>query len=306
MTWKSFFYFFGLSCKPLDYDKGIRGNRLSLWSASINVILLIIVVLECIFGKFVTSYWSGHILRRLALNIFSVTAAVNLISAHLNESNEDFFWGLHDRSRKSRNYKATRSLKLKNFLEILNLAINFLGWVIVTVQAGLYIGISEVGRLLPCHIAYKVSIIKFCYFMDVLSFQLDELNRLVLSNKKKESAEQLKLCWKMKQQINKIFGWSLMFICGMLIVAAVSALNSNYENLGLNRYTFSVAFAYIEVLTVALTCQKIATKQSAIKTLLFSRANGPNEMLILQMLHQNLEVSPLQICRINHQFIVSV
>lgn len=195
MTWKSFFYFFGLSCKPLDYDNGIRGNRLALWSASINAILIIIVVLECLFGIFVPTFWNNNFIRQMALVSFSTTATVNLISATLNETNENIFWGLHDRSgERSLNYKPSRSVKFKFFLEILNLAMNLLGWILVTSQTGLYMGILAVGRYFPCHIAYKGSIIKFCYFMDVLAVQLDELNRLVLLNKNEESAKQLRHC----------------------------------------------------------------------------------------------------------------
>lgn len=307
MGWKEFFYIFGLSCKPFNYDKGIRGNGLALWSATVNVVLLIIVIVEAIFDKLFPSYMNENILSHLILLFFSTTASVILISTRFNESNENEFWELHNKmSRNPRKYKPTRSLKFNMSLELVDLAINLLGVIVLTITAGLYIGILKIGRYYPCHIAYKVSIMKFCYFMDVLAFQLDELRSLVILDKKKESAKQMKNCWRMRELINQIFGWPLMFNCGMLIVAAVSSLHLNYEKPELNQFSFSVIFAYIAVFNVAYTCQKISTKYTAIKALLFAKAKHCNEMLILQMIHQNLEVSPMKIFRTNHEFIISV
>lgn len=112
--------------------------------------------------------------------------------------------------------------------------------------------------------------------------------------------------------MNRIFGWSLMFNCATLILHAVSMIHSIFEHLQVsghtveNRYTFAVVFAYIEIVIIATTSKKIETKLSEVKKSIFSMNGISKEILVIQLHHQNMEVSPLQICKINNEFIVTV
>lgn len=307
MNWKNFFYVFGLSCKSLESGKGLRGNILASWSLTVNVILLIIVAAISVLENIFPSAWDDHFLRHLVLQSFGLVSFFDLLSVQLNAGYEGQFWKLHECSIKNFcKYKPTCSFKFKVYLEILNLVLNLLRAVFVICVFRLDEALQKI-RFIHFHITHKLYLMKLCFFMDVLAFQLDELNRLVLANKAKESAKQLKHCWKMKQMIHKIFEWPLMFNCGLLIIGAINTVHLLYnKKLGFNAYVVGVAFAYIEVLIVGFTCQIIETKLITVKKSIFARSRSSNEMLIVQLHHQNMELSPLQICRINNQCIVSV
>lgn len=306
MAWKIFFYLFGLSCKPLDYAKGIRGNLLALWSLTINALLLAIVVTIVVLENIYPITGNDHFLRHFLMQYSGITAIVNLISVQLNSGFECEFWKQHDRNGpKLRKYKPSRSFKFKMFFELLNLALLFFVTASVLVAFGFNAAL-DTRRYFPCYIALKVSIMKFCFFTDVLAFHLDELNRLVKWNRKKGSAKQLRHCWQLKRLLEKIFGWPLLFNCGVLIIGTVHTIHLFYENLKNNVLIFTFIFAYTDLFIVGFVSHIIERKITAIEGSIFSKSRIDNEMLILQLQHQNLKVTPFRICQINHEFVVSV
>lgn len=306
MAWKSFFYLFGMSRKIGDSAKGLRCNYLAYWSVAINAILLIFVAAIVVLENIIPTTYNDHFLRYLALQALGIVALFELISVQVNGSYECQFWKLHDRLGVNFcKYKPTRSFKFKMFVELSILVLNLFAAFYEFLVFGL-IEVLDKRRYFPYQIALRIYLVKFFFFIEVLAFQLDELNRLVFANRMKESAKQLKLCWQMKKWIHKIFGWSLAFHSGLLLIAAVNVLHMLYENLGPNSIIIVVFQAYIQVYFVGFACQIIGSKLLVTKKLLFLRTRSSNEMFAVQLHHQNLEVSPLQICKINNQFVASV
>lgn len=129
-----------------------------------------------------------------------------------------------------------------------------------------------------------------------------------MANKMKASAKQLRRCWQMKKLIHEMFGWPLVFYFGLLIIGAVNVLHMLYETLKLNYDIILVFFAYFEIYLVGIAGQTVASKVTVVKKSLFAKTRSSNVglTLVIQINHQNMEVSPAQICRIDNKFVASV
>lgn len=306
MSWRNFFFVFGMSCKAFDFEKKIRGNCMALWSLLSNTIFAICVTAVLVLEIFYPHAWNDHFLRYVSLQIFSITALSDLISVRVTTSCECEFWKLYDLlNLQRRKYQPSRLFKWQTAFHLSDLVFYALKITSQLFKNG-FIKTLESSRYFSCLIVYKIFVLKFCFFMDVLAFNLNESNCFLFSNKKQQSKKQIKKFWRMKQQIDKIFGFPLILNCAVVVSGAVSSINIFYKNMGERILIVPIIFAYIEVFVLGFACQLVAKKLTTIKHTVFSRAIASNEMLILQLHHQSLEVSPLQIFVTDHKLIVSV
>lgn len=165
----------------------------------------------------------------------------------------------------------------------------------------------------------RVVVMKLIYFTGKLELCLDHL-RLLLSYQivpiGGDRCLQIlwRLCWRMSKLIKAMVGLPMALLCVLFVSGTI--LNTYtvviyFNNKKLEIYAIlAVIGITIEIFVVSKSCHNCFNCYRCIKGLVHKLQSGfsefTTESLTLQLMHQNISFSPMQMFTIDHIFVVSV
>lgn len=317
---KTFFYFLGFSLKT-PVTMSIKSWS-SIWSHVSFIFLTITLLMTTFLQLNIKFEFSYNVLRMFTIWLTNFLTFVCLASIAMGRKKEALFWTSFEIFSKTNGIFVVLSKSLV-FWSNVKLTIFIASMFFPTIKvAFMFLRKSEEKTLpfLALSLLHIVTIravtIKLIYFTGKLELCLDHLRSLlsyqiVPIGGVRSLKKSWKICWKMSKLIEDVVGLPTVLMSGLAIVGTIlntyTAVISFYNKKLEIGVIFSMIAVAIEICVTSKSCHNCFNCYRTIKGQLHRLHSGyKTESFALQLMHQKISFSPMQMFSIDHMFVVLV